>query len=68
MCTIQRIYSYRMQIAIDKNVLEIPNPEVERIIHERIIYAINVHRRTMQLVYRILQIEINCDIKLWVYL
>lgn len=36
---------------IDKNVLKTPNLEMEHVIYERIVCAVNMHRRTIELVY-----------------
>lgn len=41
------VYSYRMEVMIDQDVLRILSPERERVILERLVYAVHLHRRNI---------------------
>jgi len=43
-------YSYRMKQAISTKMLENINIKNQTLIHEKIFYAVEIHRRTMKLV------------------
>jgi hypothetical protein len=45
------IYSYRMEIIMDQNILYISSLEKEQIICKRIICAVDIHRRALEFVY-----------------
>jgi len=44
-------YSYRMENAIEKNILAIPDPIKSFLLHQRIIDAILMHRRAIRLMF-----------------
>ncbi|XP_039311637.1 uncharacterized protein LOC105197962 [Solenopsis invicta] len=47
-CALLKIASYRIENAIEKNILEIPSPTREYLLHRKIVHAIVIHRRAIE--------------------
>ncbi|XP_011864040.1 PREDICTED: uncharacterized protein LOC105559964 isoform X2 [Vollenhovia emeryi] len=68
-CSLMKIVCYRMEHVLNENMLQHSNPRIERIICNRIIHAVNLHKRALNGVasislnlYRLLQPYMRHDI------
>ncbi|XP_011864041.1 PREDICTED: uncharacterized protein LOC105559964 isoform X3 [Vollenhovia emeryi] len=53
-CSLMKIVCYRMEHVLNENMLQHSNPRIERIICNRIIHAVNLHKRALKFVDLIL--------------
>jgi len=60
-CT-QHFCSYRMENAIQQNVLAMPNPIKEYLFHQKIVQVVSIHHRIIRLVFN------NCILRFFLSL
>lgn len=46
----RKIFSFRIEHVLDNNILQHSSPQIERIICNRIVHAVDLHRRTLKCV------------------
>ncbi|TGZ45825.1 hypothetical protein DBV15_02677 [Temnothorax longispinosus] len=51
LCALLKIASYRIENAIERNILAIPNPEKKYLLHQKIVHAVVIHQRAAESVY-----------------
>ncbi|KYQ48639.1 hypothetical protein ALC60_12320 [Trachymyrmex zeteki] len=50
-CALLKIASYRIENAIERNILAIPSPKREYLLHQRIVHAVIIHQRAIESVF-----------------
>ncbi|XP_071573013.1 uncharacterized protein [Temnothorax nylanderi] len=48
LCALLKIASYRIENAIERNILAIPNPEKKYLLHQKIVHAVVIHQRAAE--------------------